>query len=187
MYRNLSVFCFAASVALWSIARPQAETLLVNAPVGYKLVTQVRKGQVATVEMLPTAENLDTWTEMLTIQTFFGLKSATPSRFRELMETQWKKACNVSESYKVAEAIERGYPIAVWYLSCDRNVQSGKPELTWFKAVQGSDSFYVVQKAFRFEPTNEQMKPWIEYLRDIRLCDTRVPSQACLTLDQVKQ
>jgi hypothetical protein len=187
LHRNLSVLCLAALVSLCSIAQPQGETLPVNAPDGYKVVTQIRKGQIATVEMLPAAESLDTWTEMLTMQTFFGLKAATPSKFRELMETQWKKSCNVSESYKVAETVERGYPIAVWYLSCDRNVQSGKPELTWFKAVQGNDSFYVVQKAFRFEPTNEQMKPWIEYLRDIRLCDTRIPSQACPRLDPVKQ
>ena len=187
MHRNLITLLLAALLAPNLIAQPQAETLLVTAPTGYKVVTQVRKGQIATVEMLPVAEDLDTWTEMLTIQTFFGLKTATPPKFRELMATQWKKACDRSESYKVAEAIERGYPVAVWYLSCDRNTQSGKPELTWFKAVQGNDSFYVVQKAFRFEPTNEQMKPWIEYLRDIRLCDTRLPIQACPTLAPAKQ
>jgi hypothetical protein len=34
-----------------------------------------------------------------------------------------------------------------------KNRESGKPEITWFKAVQGNNSFYLVQKAFRFEPS----------------------------------
>ena len=58
-------------------------------------------------------------------------------------------------------------------LTCPTNKQTGKPEWTWFKAIQGNDSFYVVQKAFRFEPSQEQVVEWTKYLRRVSVCDSR--------------
>ena len=38
----------------------------------------------------------------------------------------------------------------MWRMTCPLNRQTAKPEMTWFKAISGTDSFYVVQKAFKF-------------------------------------
>ena len=54
-----------------------------------------------------------------------------------------------------------------------------KPEITWFKAVQGNDSFYVVQKAFRFMPPQEQMTKALAYLGTVKVCDSRRTDRAC--------
>jgi hypothetical protein len=51
--------------------------------------------------------------------------------------------------------------------------------ITWFKAVQGNDSFYVVQKAFKFEPSKEQITRWMDYLRKVSVCDSRIADRAC--------
>ena len=56
---------------------------------------------------------------------------------------------------------------------------TGKPEITWFKAISGRDSFYVVQKAFKFEPAPEQAKQWVGWLDKVSVCDTRLPDRAC--------
>jgi hypothetical protein len=79
----------------------------------------------------------------------------------------------------VAQGPENGYPAAVWLLSCPRNRETGKPEITWFKAIQGNDSFYVVQKAFRFEPAKEQVAKWTQYLRGVAVCDSRLAERRC--------
>jgi hypothetical protein len=55
----------------------------------------------------------------------------------------------------------------------------GSPEITWFKAVQGNDSFYLVQKAFKFEPSKEQITRWMGYLRKVSVCDSRIADRAC--------
>jgi hypothetical protein len=52
-------------------------------------------------------------------------------------------------------------------------------KLAWFKAIQGADSFYVVQKAYKFVPSKEQETKWTGYLQSISVCDSRVPERAC--------
>jgi hypothetical protein len=96
------------------------------------------------------------------------------------MDLQSKSACKSSLSLVVAENIENGYPALFWYQGCEPKEDSSKYELTWFKAIQGTGSFYLVQKAFRFEPTEEQVTPWVAYLRDVVVCDPRVTEKACI-------
>jgi len=54
-----------------------------------------------------------------------------------------------------------------------------KPEYTWFKAIQGNDSFYVVQKAFKFNPSEEQITQWTAFFRSIKVCDSRLKDRPC--------
>ncbi len=42
-----------------------------------------------------------------------------------------------------------------------------------------NDSFYVAPKAFKFEPTKEQVDRWMRYLRTVAVCDTRLSERAC--------
>jgi hypothetical protein len=72
-----------------------------------------------------------------------------------------------------------GYPAAVWLMTCPRNRETAKPENTWFKAIPGNDSFYVVQKAFKFEPSKEHIEQWTLYLKRGTACDTRLPERPC--------
>jgi hypothetical protein len=69
--------------------------------------------------------------------------------------------------------------IHVWLQSCPLNKATSKPEITWFKAIEGNDSFYVVQLAFKAWPSKEQITQWMHYLPDVVVCDTRLPDRAC--------
>lgn len=171
------------ALALTLVAPParalENETLLVTMPKGYKVGFQNRAGNQAISEFVPQAETVEGWTEMVTVQIFFGMRDVTPSAYRARIEGLWAKACAGSEFSKVKEGAENGYPTLTWFQKCPRNSQTGKPELTWMKAVQGRDSFYLVQKAFKFEPTAEQRKEWGSYLDNVRVCDTRLPDRPC--------
>jgi hypothetical protein len=74
--------------------------------------------------------------------------------------------------------------VLVWSLTCPRNPATGKPEMTWFKALQGNDSFYVVQKAFKFVPDKDQVAKWMGFLRAVAVCDSRLPDRACPQADK---
>ena len=45
--------------------------------------------------------------------------------------------------------------------------------------MRGRDSFYLVQKAYKFEPSVEQKKQWDDYLDGVSVCDTRRPDRPC--------
>jgi hypothetical protein len=51
--------------------------------------------------------------------------------------------------------------------------------MTWFKAISGNDSFYVVQKAFKLDPTPDKAAEWVAFLNKVSVCDTRPPERKC--------
>jgi hypothetical protein len=155
------------------------ETLIQTLPEGYKIDFQNRTKEMMITEMVPNAETVKNWTEMLTTQIMYGLQGVTPAQFRGYMMNQWQKSCPDSSFANVAETLEQGYPIAVWLQTCTKVASTGKPEITWLKVIQGNDSLYLVQKAFKFQPSEEQITKWTKYLRSVYVCDGRINPANC--------
>jgi hypothetical protein len=169
---------FALLLAPPAAAELVNENLLVELPPGYKIAFQNKKNDMLMNEMVPSNESADNWTEMLTVQIFYGLK-ATPEQFESKIDKGWLASCPGATANAVANDVENGYPALVWLLDCPRNPMTGKPEMTWLKAVQGNDSFYVVQKAFKFAPAKAEITQWMNYLKAVAVCDSRLPDRAC--------
>jgi hypothetical protein len=177
---HFMVCALLASPLLASAALAQLvdENLLVALPAGYKVGFQTQKNNMVMTEYVPAAQTVDDWTDMVTVQVFHHLK-ATPEAFKASLEKGWFGACSGATSNPVVSDVENGYPALVWFLTCPKNPSTGKPEWTWLKALQGNDSFYVVQKAFRFDPPKDQIVQWVGYLRSVKVCDARIPDRAC--------
>jgi hypothetical protein len=107
------------------------------------------------------------------IQIFYALKG-TAGQFKIEIENARSRLCPVKSSQLIAETRENG-----WYDNCSLNTATGKPEFTWFKAIQGNDSFYLVQVAVKIQPSEELSSRWVDYLKRVRVCDTRLPDRAC--------
>ncbi len=169
-------------LAALSLAPPslafENENLLVAVPKGYKPDYNAKSARGIITEMVPQGESVKAWTEMLTVQIFFRSKPG-PEGFRDRIAQGWIKSCTGASAHKLAQGKENGYPLAVFMLACPRNPQTGKPEWTWFKAIQGNDSLYVVQKAFKFEPARLQIVEWMRYLKGVSVCDTRGTEHRC--------
>ena len=98
------------------------ENLLVTAPPGYKVGCSDKKPDMLMTEFVPAKETVEKWTEMVTVQVFFGLK-VTPQQFMDDMGKRWRAACpDAEEAHTVAEAPENGYPTLVWLLSCPKTL-----------------------------------------------------------------
>ena len=179
MFRILNL----SMLFLLLLLRPAAaqlkdENFLVQVPPGYKIDFREQNAKMLMTEMVPTNETVKNWTEMVTMQVFFGLK-VQPEAFQVRMQQIWGESCPGSEFRTLAKEVESGYAVAVWLQICPSNKATGKPEITLLKAVLGNDSLYVLQKAFKFKPSQEQVTKWMAYLRDARVCDSRIPERAC--------
>ncbi len=161
-----------------AIAQLANEILLVRVPPGYKVGYRINRGNMAMDEMVPKEQTVEDWTEMVTVQIFHAVK-APPEKFRDTLRQRWVAGCPGGSGADVVSDTENGYPVLIWLLDCPKNPQSGKPEITWFKAIAGNDSFYLVQKAFKFKPNKEQVGRWMAYLKSIAVCDTRIAARAC--------
>lgn len=131
-------------------------------------------------EMVPVDQSVSNWTEMVTVQIFYALK-VTPAQFKIGIDKERTRLCPGSSSQSIAQGSENSYPAMVWYQNCSLNKATGKPEFTWFKAIQGNDSFYVVQLALKARPSEELITRWMDYFKRVRVCDTRLPDRACPT------
>lgn len=173
----------ALVVVAWSaapaLAEPIGETLIVGSPPGYKIGYRDNKNGQTTTEWVPATETVENWSEMVTVQIFHEF-NMTPNSFMFNVERHWRTACPDAEDVQpVARGLENGYPAQVWILHCPQNPATNRPETTWFKGIQGNESFYVVQKAFRFSPNREQVTRWIAYLKSMSVCDSRMKEHAC--------
>ena len=175
----------AIAAAIWSLlvsagsAQLVNENLVIAFPEGFKVGNEQRADGVRLSEMIPKNETIDDWTQMVTVQIFFGKPPMTPAEFETTIDMGWKSSCPTASNGHVTNGVENGYGFSLWIESCERNPTTGKPETTLFKAIEGNDSFYLVQKAFRTKPTVDEIGAATAYLRKIQVCDSRKPEQAC--------
>jgi hypothetical protein len=66
------------------------ENLLVEVPPEYKIDFKEHKANSLMNEMVPTGETVGNWTEMVTVQIFYNLKT-TPEQFEGKMASGWMK------------------------------------------------------------------------------------------------
>lgn len=184
----MKLFCILFSLLLAlpgaCLAELADENLLQNMPDGYKVDFQTRQGNMLLTEMVPRAQTVKNWTEMLTTQIFLGMKNATPEQFQARMEKSWLVACKDGGVAPVTKGEENGYAFSIWLQTCPLNQSTGKPEVTFFKAIKGNDSFYLVQKAFKFDPSKEQLVQWMQYFGSVMVCDTRLADRQCPRLEK---
>jgi hypothetical protein len=172
------LFLLIAMTTATDTVQLKNENLLMTVPDGYKTDFQERTIDTLTSEMVPLDQSADNWTEMVRVQIFYGF-TATPGKFKIEMDKARAQLCSQISSQVLNEGTENGYPALVSSYSCLLNSATGKPEFTWFKAIQGNDSFYLIQVALKFDPTGEASTRWMEYLKKVFVCDTRLQDRAC--------
>jgi hypothetical protein len=178
MRRPLLSLLLAFAVAAPALALDN-ENIVVAVPKGFKIGFTKKSDQQMTTEMVPEKESLENWTERVTVQIFYDLRDTPPAQHRARLEKQGAEACPGASFAKVKDGTENLYPMVSWSQRCPLNKQTGKPEFTWFKAVQGRDNFYEVKKAFKAEPTAKQLKAMTAFFDGAKVCDSRVPGQRC--------
>jgi hypothetical protein len=70
----------AAMAASACLAELQDENILTKLPDGFKIDFQQRNKDVLISEMVPVKQSVKNWTEMVTVQVFYGLKATPESK-----------------------------------------------------------------------------------------------------------
>ncbi len=155
------------------------ENLLVAMPPGFKVAFQDSRNGMHMQEWVPSAESVQDWTDMVTVQVFLSRRDLTPTQFLGALEKQWQGACKDATTAPVASGKVNGYDTATILLRCPLLASTGKPETTFVKAIKGNDSFYVVQRAVRSAPPADRLEAMKKYVEGVSACDTRLPSRPC--------
>lgn len=155
------------------------ENLLAEVPPGFKIDFEGQENNFVISEMVPEGESVNDWTTLITVEIFLGEKNTTPEQYQQTLTDRWFGACENSETYPIADGEENGYKFVLWQLYCPLNRSTQTVEYTFLKAIQGNDSFYLVQVAFRHEPSDQEITQWMNYFKEVQVCDSRIPERAC--------
>ena len=154
------------------------ENLLTKVPAIYKVGYTAHNQKLDFMELVPVPETVDDWTELVTIRVDHGSR-VDPEHFQQAFATGWKRDCPGSNASRIAGGKEHGYPYSLWLYACPLNPKTQKPETTWVKAIEGNDSFYTVQYAYRKAPDASLAGPAMTFLNAAVVCDTRLADRKC--------
>jgi hypothetical protein len=163
------------------------ENFQVPLPEGWKVGWGKNDKSLQMTELVPAAETVENWTQMVTVQIFKGRTDLHPKTFSESMAGLFQRGCDKVGTGKVGQRTVNGYASAQILIACTREAQSGRGSLTVVRSFAGNDSFYVVQMAWRTDPfaldampiSREQFMQGLAHLDGAVVCDTRGNEHPC--------
>ncbi len=163
---------------------PPAETeqLLYSIPENYVLGYQIKESNMLLMEFIPKGETSENWTEMITLQTFYGLDNMTPKEYAARVKKAGASVCPGIKSTLGKETLDNGYQAYSWKQVCDLNPNTKREEATLLKAIAGRRNLYVIQKAWGYYPDQKETQIWSEYIKNTILCNSEKPTGLCTGL-----
>jgi len=163
------------------------EFLLVVIPDNWKEDFRDQSKKSLITEYVPQSQTVQDWTSMITVQIFYNARSSNPIEFLDNVSSRSQKVCKDFSVVESHSEIQNGYPISTSLQACGTYTKTGQGEVTMYKVVQGNDSLYVVQRAWRgnsFTGANiplskTELMEWEKYLNAVTVCDTRSSLHTC--------
>ena len=146
------------------------EMLIGQVQTGFELGYSTEQDEFIMSEWIPNGESLQDWTQMITLQALLDYPpdrlETFVSRFIELVNED----CGNIDSLIISEGLELEYAYKIFATVCEKNPKTQKPEATILKAIAGDEALYVVQKAWKYSPTQKEMNDWVNQLADFVVC-----------------
>jgi hypothetical protein len=162
----------------------QAENLLFSPPKDFKAGYQSSHDSRQITEWIPAAENVEDWSQMLTVQIFRGA-AVDGEHFLQDVGKRYMDACPGTVAKGIFTGQVNGYAVSMLLLKCPKNPATGKPETTAFRVIKGKDALYSVQRAWRAIPTDQDLDDVMHSLAKVTVCDTRAPDHPCPSFDSL--
>lgn len=158
--------------------KPTGEVLNRAMPPGFKLGFQTTQGGMVMEEWVPGDETVDTWTQMITLQTFSGLPLA-PNQMLAGWGERMIAACPGLTHGNIINGYANKYPTSILVLLCPNNPQTNKPENVIARVIRGREKLYMIQFAFRRPLDAADDARAKQFMRSAVLCDTGSLENPC--------
>jgi hypothetical protein len=190
-WRPRSLFFIVGAAVLapaLALGALKGENLLLPPIPGWIQAYAAAGNGIKLVEFVPPGQNVDSWTQMATIEIFFGHGGMNPRTLEQKVVEGFRLNCEALHVSDLGSGTANSLPAARWVTYCSKVKQLGKGEITYFQAISGKEHFYLVQRSWRgtaFDiakplPIPETLlKEWEAYLDKVSVCDSRDPRRPC--------
>lgn len=170
-----------------------SEKLYYLVPEGTKIGFRDHKPEMDIVEYVPEDQSVEQWTDMITVMVFPRPSGFTLDAFFQNMSEGFVEGCEVEALVRDPKRFPDGtYPAGTQAAFCGKTIRFGQGEALIYKAILGAKALYVVQRAWRFPPsdqsrylpiTEDMLVSAIERLETVHLCDSEIASERCPASD----
>jgi hypothetical protein len=123
-------------------------------PPSWTEVTDEHQGGKFHLEFIPTGQEVESYRDILTAQSFPGLQLRTdPAAFIRTINQGTRKTCGDVRINGPTTRHENGYVVAYAQIYCNRQTGRSTGAAIFFKVMRGEDALYVVRREFRTPPT----------------------------------
>jgi hypothetical protein len=174
-----------------------SQLLMTSIPKGFSTVFVNTSDTEYIREAVPEGEDVDTWTQIITVTGAKGLASnpdVTPRKYAEGMAAGFRQACPESFSAgKISDMKISGHAGAIQIVSCGTSPSTGgkTSETALIAVISGEKDYYTIQWAERAKPSSTPIAietgKWAERLMllgPIKLCPIvpgeRAPYSSCI-------
>jgi hypothetical protein len=180
LIRSAATLLIGCGIAVAAQPAVDAENLIVSPPADFKVGYDSRDANKSITEFVPAQETVEDWTRMLTVQVFRHAK-VEAAAFLQGIGKGYVAACpgTTVRGNGIHTGQVNGYVVSMLILQCPTNPATGKPETTIFRAIKGNDALYVVQRAWRADPAQQDLDEAMQALSRVLVCDSRAPEHPC--------
>lgn len=157
-------------------AGPTGENLMSPLPKDFKIADQGNTQFGTITEYVPQAEGSDNWSSKVTVQVMHI--KATPDQYATGMLSA-NPSCPGVQSRKLTDGNEDGYAFSLWIVDCPFNLSTGKSQSFVMKLIAGHDALYCIQYSYRQRMSQVLKVPALQYLMQVKVCDTRTAGHGC--------
>ncbi|TCS41625.1 hypothetical protein [Reinekea marinisedimentorum] len=185
--KNYLTICLVSLLVLSCAAAPSGQTgsienevLIQQIPQDWHEVTFVQQDNMSIKEVIPKDQDINSWEEILSTEIIAGGIDVSVEAFIQNLNKSWALACPQVSTKPAIETVENGYTSYFWLQTCHTSHPS-TPKMTLFKAIQGEENFYLIQKSWRGNLTPESVKFWSLQMKAMQLCNSSLTGESCLS------
>jgi hypothetical protein len=192
---GLSVASLALALALLIRPAEAGEQLFAGIPEGWDEAWRQEGASQTIVEYLPKGASVTDWADMITEQEF-PHTHVDPQQYLEKVVAAFSEGCEASRHEGPRSSQENGYAVALAYMECKGpdpakaapGVVLKKIEFLAIKAIQGTQSLHVIQRAWHGDDESQHplqqptAKDWVAVVRDAEVCDLADTRRTCRTV-----
>ena len=140
------------------------EFFLTPVPITWEIVHSANTGRVVHMAWLPRGQDTGSWSDKVSVQLFPGETDISGKQLLDQIATRYARDCSDLLGTQTEVQQKRGRTVAFRLLGCTEHSQTGRGELALFRVVQGAESLYLVQRAWRTPSFDTEHLP---FARDI--------------------
>lgn len=125
------------------------EFFVTPVPITWEVAHSANSGRVMHMAWLPEGQETGSWSDKVSLQLFPGETEVTGKQLLDNIARRYARDCQNLLGTDTEVKRERGRTVAFRLLGCTEHAQTGRGELALFRVVQGAESLYLVQRAWR--------------------------------------